>query len=60
MPQRLTVPVNEDFVSDLKDCVAEVKAKQAKAKESGEKKKPGNMVALYGPLFHSLFLVWGR
>lgn len=53
--------MSEDFVSDLKACVAEVKEKQALAKQtdSGEKKKPGNMVMLYGPCIHSAIFTYG-
>jgi len=39
---RLTVPVVDNFIADLKDCVKEVKANPP------VKDKQGNMVALYG------------
>jgi hypothetical protein len=41
-PQRLTVPVVETLIADLKDCV-----KEAKASPGGQ----GSMVVLYGPYF---------
>ncbi|KAH8119046.1 hypothetical protein DFH11DRAFT_416442 [Phellopilus nigrolimitatus] len=39
---RLTVPVVDNFIADLKDCVAEIKASPQ------SKEKEGNMVAVYG------------
>jgi hypothetical protein len=57
--QRLTVPVVDQFIADLKDCVREEKAAPKKSK--GEKE--GNMVAVYGAclfLFFSLSRVRGR
>ncbi|KAL5523548.1 hypothetical protein ACEPAG_7721 [Sanghuangporus baumii] len=42
---RLTVPVVDQFIADLKDCVREVKVLSSSTSSSA---KEGNMVALYG------------
>ena len=50
--QRLTVPVVDNLIADLKECVREVKEASAAAQAQGgkgKKKKEGTMVALYGP-----------
>ncbi|KAL5528632.1 DPL1 [Sanghuangporus sanghuang] len=44
---RLTVPVVDQFIADLKDCVREVKVLSS-SMSSEEKGEEGNMVALYG------------
>ena len=49
--QRLTVPVVDQFIADLKDCIREEKIEPKKAK--GEE---GNMVALYGMFSVQAFL----
>jgi hypothetical protein len=45
--QRLTVPIVDTFIADLKDSIAE-----AKASPSGK----GTMVAIYGNSFREIFL----
>ncbi|KAL5507479.1 DPL1 [Sanghuangporus vaninii] len=47
---RLTVPVVDQFIADLKDCVREVKVLSSSTSSSVKKDKAeeGNMVALYG------------